>query len=217
MTEKQFSDSELLLRVKEGNEEAFAMLLHRHSSRLYTAIYLIVKDRYVAEDLLQDTFIKALTSIRNGSYTDEGKFAVWIGRIAHNLAVDYYRRSKRYPEIVLEDGSRLMNTLHFADESVEERQIWLDNRSRLRTLIRELPAEQKQVLIMRHYLKMSFQEIADRTGVSINTALGRMRYALINLRKKMVQNPRAYDKNVYPNRSDQVSVSRNYSGRDPGD
>lgn len=217
MTAKPCSDSELLLRFKQGNEEAFAMLLHRHKSRLYTAIYLIVKDRYVAEDLLQETFIKALNTIRNGGYADEGKFASWIGRIAHNLAVDHYRKSKRYPEIILQDGSALFNTLSFADGSIEDEQIGKDSRSRLRQLIRELPAEQKQVLIMRHYLKMSFQEIADRTGVSINTALGRMRYALINLRKMMMKNPRAYDKNVYPNRSDQVSVPRDYGGGEPRD
>lgn len=164
MTAKPCSDSELLLRFKQGNEEAFAMLLHRHKSRLYTAIYLIVKDRYVAEDLLQETFIKALNTIRNGGYTDEGKFASWIGRIAHNLAVDHYRKSRRYPEIILQDGSVLFNTLSFADVSTEDQQIWRDNRVRLRQLIKELPTEQKQVLIMRHYLKMSFQEIADRTG-----------------------------------------------------
>jgi RNA polymerase sigma-70 factor (ECF subfamily) len=217
MIDRQCSDSELLLRFKQGNEEAFAMLLHRHKSRLYTAIYLIVKDRYVAEDLLQETFVKAITTIRNGGYADEGKFASWIGRIAHNLAIDHYRKSRRYPEIVLEDGSALFNTLSFAGTSEEDQQVWRDNRSRLRQLIRELPTEQKQVLIMRHYFKMSFQEIANRTGVSINTALGRMRYALINLRKMMRKNPRAYDKNLYPNRSDQVSVPRDYGGGEPGD
>jgi RNA polymerase sigma-70 factor (ECF subfamily) len=212
MIENKCTDSELLLRYQQGNEDAFAMLLQRHKSRLYTAIYLIVKDRYVAEDLLQDTFIKAINTIREGRYNEEGKFLPWISRIAHNLAIDHFRKEKRYPEIVLEDGSRLMNSLQFADISMEDRQVWEDNRSRLRSYIKELPTEQKQVLIMRHYLKMSFQEIADRTGVSINTALGRMRYALINLRKKMFSNHNAYDKDFYPSRSDQVSVPRDYGG-----
>lgn len=212
MIENRCTDSELLSRYQQGNEEAFAMLLQRHKSRLYTAIYLIVKDRYVAEDLLQDTFIKALNTIREGRYNEEGKFLPWISRIAHNLAIDHFRKEKRYPEIVLENGSSLMNSLQFAAESVEDKQVWYDNRSRLRGYIKELPTEQKQVLIMRHYLKMSFQEIAERTGVSINTALGRMRYALINLRKKMLINHNAYDKDLYPNRSDQVSVPRDYGG-----
>lgn len=217
MIKNKCTDSELLLRYQQGNEEAFAMLLQRHKSRLYTAIYLIVKDRYVAEDLLQDTFIKAINTIRSGRYNEEGKFMPWISRIAHNLAIDYFRRERRYPEIVLEDGNGLLNSLDFADNSVEEQQILRDNRSRLRHLIKELPAEQKQVLIMRHYLKMSFQEIADRTGVSINTALGRMRYALINLRKKMMKNPSAYDKDFYTKRPDQVPVPRDDGGGGTGD
>jgi RNA polymerase sigma-70 factor (ECF subfamily) len=217
MIENKCTDSELLSRYQRGNEDAFAMLLQRHKSRLYTAIFLIVKDRYVAEDLLQDTFIKAINTIREGRYNEEGKFLPWISRIAHNLAIDHFRREKRYPEIILEDGSPLMNSIQFAAESVEDKQVWLDNRSRLRSYIKELPIEQKQVLIMRHYLKMSFQEIADRTGVSINTALGRMRYALINLRKKMIRNPNAYDKNLYPERPDQVPVPRDDGGGGAGD
>jgi RNA polymerase sigma-70 factor (ECF subfamily) len=217
MIENKCTDSELLLRYQQGNEEAFAMLLHRHKSRLYTAIYLIVKDRYIAEDLLQDTFIKAITTIRSGRYNDEGKFLPWISRIAHNLAIDHFRRDKRYPEIVLEDGSPLMNSLDFADDSAERKLVFQDNRTRMRRFIKELPVEQKQVLIMRHYLKMSFQEIADRTGVSINTALGRMRYALINLRKKMTNNSLAYDKNLYPERPDQVFIPRDHGGGSPGD
>jgi len=217
MIENKCTDSELLSRYQQGNEDAFAMLLQRHKSKLYTAIYLIVKDRYVAEDLLQDTFIKAVNTIREGRYNEEGKFLPWVSRIAHNLAIDHFRREKRYPEIVLEDGSPLMNSIQFAAESVEDKQVWLDNRSRLRSYIKELPVEQKQVLIMRHYLKMSFQEIADRTGVSINTALGRMRYALINLRKKMIRNSNAYDKNLYPERPDQVPVPRDDGGGGAGD
>ena len=217
MIDKGFSDSQLVSLYQNGNEEAFEMLLHRHKSRVYTAIYLIVKDRYHAEDILQDTFIKAVNTIKSGRYNEEGKFLPWISRIAHNLAIDHFRKNKRYPEVTLEDGSRVFDSIQFAEESFETIQVLKDNKTRLRDFIKELPQEQKQVLIMRHYLDMSFQEIADRTGVSINTALGRMRYALINLRKKMIKNNIAYDKNFYPKRSDQVYIPRDLGGGDEGD
>ncbi len=211
MIEKGLSDSQLVSLYRNGNEDAFEVLLYRHKSKIYTAIYLIVKDRYTAEDLLQETFVKAINTIRGGRYNEEGKFLPWISRIAHNLAIDHFRKEKRYPEVVLEDGSRLFNSMDFAEESSEEKQMFRETRSRLRDYIRELPEEQKHVLIMRHYFDMSFQEIANRTGVSINTALGRMRYALINLRKKMVKN-RAYDKNIYPDGFNQVFIPRDYGG-----
>ena len=217
MIDSRFSDSQLVSLYQTGNEEAFEMLLHRHKSRIYTAIYMIVKDRYEAQDLLQDTFIKAINTIKGGRYNEEGKFLPWISRIAHNLAIDHFRRNKRYPEVVLEDGSRVFDSMQFSEESYETKQLLRDTKSRLRDLIMELPSEQKQVLIMRHYLEMSFQEIADRTGVSINTALGRMRYALINLRKKMIKNNIAYDKDLYPKRSDQVSIPRDLGRGDEGD
>jgi RNA polymerase sigma-70 factor (ECF subfamily) len=209
MINKGCSDSELVSLYQNGNDGAFEILLHRHKSRLYTAIYLIVKDRYKAEDLLQETFIKAVNTIKSGRYNDEGKFSAWMGRIAHNLAIDSFRKQKRYPEIVLEDGSKVFNSLEFAEASMEDKQVLQESKAKLRTLIKDLPVEQKQVLIMRHYLNMSFQEIAERTDVSINTALGRMRYALINLRKKMINN-RAYDKNFYPERPDPVFVPRDH-------
>ena len=215
MIDSRLSDSQLVSLYQNGNEEAFEMLLNRHKSKIYTAIYLIVKDRYTAEDLLQETFVKAINTIRGGRYNEEGKFLPWISRIAHNLAIDQFRKDKRYPEIVLEDGSRVFNCISFAEESAEERQVFRETRSKLREYIRELPEEQKHVLIMRHYFDMSFQEIADRTGVSINTALGRMRYALINLRKKMKN--RAYDKNLYANGFDTVFIPGDHGGGDEGD
>jgi len=218
MIDQKSSDSQLVLLYQTGNEEAFELLLHRHKSRIYTAIYLIVKDRYVAEDLLQDTFIKAVNVIKGGRYNEEGKFLPWLSRIAHNLAIDHFRSCKRHPEITLEDGSRVFDSIQFAGDSFETIQVRQDTKARLRALIKELPAEQKEVLIMRNYLQMSFQEIADRTGVSINTALGRMRYALINLRKKLVtSNINAYDKNVYPTRPDEAPVPRNNSRGGEGD
>lgn len=216
MIDSRCSDSQLVSLYQTGNEEAFEVLLHRHKSRIYTAIYLIVKDRYEAEDLLQDAFIKAINTIKGGRYNEEGKFLPWICRIAHNLAIDHFRKNKRYPEVTLEDGSHLFDSMQFAEESFEDKQLLRDTHSRMRDLIKELPKEQKQVLIMRHYLQMSFQEIAERTGVSINTALGRMRYALINLRKKMIINHIAYDNSFYPKRSDQISIPRDLGRGDEG-
>ena len=217
MIDNRSSDSQLVSLYQQGNEEAFTVLLYRHKSRLYTAIYLIVKDRYKAEDLLQETFIKAVNTIKGGRYNEEGKFLPWLSRIAHNLAIDSFRRSRRYPEIVLEDGSRVFNSMEFSEDSAETQQIAQETQGRLRDFIKELPAEQKQVLIMRHYMDMSFHEIAEQTGVSINTALGRMRYALINLRKKMTKTQYAYDQNVYPKRPDQVYLPRDYRGGSSGD
>jgi len=217
MIENRLSDSQLVLQYQSGNEKAFEVLLTRHKSKVYTAIYLIVKDRYLAEDLLQETFIKAINTIKGGRYNEEGKFKPWISRIAHNIAIDSFRKNRRHPEVVLEDGSRVFDSLDFAEESFEAAQVLKDNKTRLRDLIKELPKEQKQVLIMRHYLNMSFHEIAAKTGVSINTALGRMRYALLNLRKKIEKQKIAYDKNLYPKRFDEVFIQRDYGAGDEGD
>ncbi|MDH3710457.1 MAG: sigma-70 family RNA polymerase sigma factor [Cyclobacteriaceae bacterium] len=198
MKKYSISDSQLISLYKTGNEEAFAELLNRHKSRVFTTIYLIVKDNYIAEDLMQETFIKVINTIKLGKYNEEGKFLPWILRIAHNLAIDNFRRAKRYPTIVMEDGSNVFNNMEFSEDSIESKQIVKDTHEKLKLLIQELPPAQKEVLIMRHYMEMSFQEIADATEVSINTALGRMRYALINLRKKMKQYNIAYDQNIYP-------------------
>lgn len=197
MKKSSLSDSDLLSQYRKGNEDAFAELLNRHKDRVYTTIYLIVKDQYLAEDLMQEVFIKAINTIKSGKYNEEGKFLPWILRIAHNIAIDQFRRNKRYPTIVMDDGSNVFNTLDFSEESFEDSQIKQDTYNLLKELIKELPDSQREVLIMRHYMQMSFQEIADATDVSINTALGRMRYALINLRKKMKQNSDAYDENPY--------------------
>lgn len=188
------SDAQLVTHYKEGRESAFAELLNRHKNKVYTTALMIVKDRYIAEDILQESFIKAIDRIKKGTYNEEGKFAPWIARIAYNLAIDHFRKQKRYPTICAEDGSNIFQSLDFTEESIEATQIKADTHQKLRALIETLPDTQKEVLMMRHYAEMSFQEIAEATGVSINTALGRMRYALINLRKKMNQvNTLAYD------------------------
>jgi RNA polymerase sigma factor (sigma-70 family) len=197
MRKTKLTDGQLLSQYKNGNEEAFAVLLDRHKDRVFTTIYLIVKDRYQAEDLMQEVFIKAIKTIKSGKYNEEGKFLPWILRIAHNLAIDNFRKSKRNPEIVMEDGSNVFNTLEFAESTIEDEHIKQDTYNLLKQYIQELPEAQKEVLVMRHYMQMSFQEIADATGVSINTALGRMRYALINLRKKLENTHIAYDQNFY--------------------
>jgi len=197
MNKTGLNDSELLSLYIGGNEEAFEELLNRHKDRVFTTIYLIVKDRYTAEDLMQEVFIKAIRTIKSGRYNEEGKFLPWILRIAHNLSIDHFRKAKRYPTIIMEDGSSVFNSLEFSEATIEDEQIKQDTYNLLKAYIKELPDSQREVLVMRHYMKMSFQEIADATDVSINTALGRMRYALINLRKKFEQTQKAYDKNLY--------------------
>ncbi len=192
----QPSDSALISLYLAGQESAFAVLLERHRGRVYTTILLIVRDEDLAEDLLQDTFIKAIHTLKSGRYNEKGKFAPWICRIAHNLAIDSFRRGKRAPHISLTDNEPLHNSLSIIDEGPDDALAREETHARLRALIQELPAAQKEVLLMRHYGDMSFQEIADATGVSINTALGRMRYALINLRKKMTANSLDYDSNL---------------------
>ena len=192
----QPSDSALVTLYLAGQESAFALLLERHRSRAFTTILLIVRDEDVAEDLLQDTFIKAIHVLKGGRYNDEGKFGPWLCRIAHNLAIDAFRRGKRAPHSSLDDDNGLANCLTVSEEGADDALAREETHARLRALIQELPAAQKEVLLMRHYGDLSFQEIADATGVSINTALGRMRYALINLRKKMAVNPHYYDSNL---------------------
>ena len=191
-------DGVLTSLYRNGNEAAFNLLVDRYQSKVFTTIFLIVKDQAVAEDLLQDVFVKVLHTLNSDKYNEEGKFQPWVMRIAHNMAIDHFRKAKRYPTILLEDGSNLLNSLSFAEDSSEEQRIKDETHAWVRNLIDELPEAQKEVVIMRHYLDMSFQEIAEQTGVSINTALGRMRYALNHIRKKMKQVNNAYDKIIYP-------------------
>lgn len=191
-------DGVLITQYRNGNEAAFDLLVDRYKSKVYTTIFLIVKDQDVAEDLLQDVFVKVVHILNSDKYNEEGKFQPWVMRIAHNLAIDYFRKAKRQPTILLEDGSNLLNSMRFAEQSSEELRIKEETLDLVRKLIDELPEAQKEVVILRHYMDLSFQEIAEQTGVSINTALGRMRYALNHIRKKMKQVNSAYDKIIYP-------------------
>ena len=191
-------DSELIAQSRNGSEAAFEVLVDKYKSRVFTTIQMIVKDQGVAEDLLQDVFVKVVQTLNSDRYNEEGKFQPWLMRIAHNLAIDHFRKMKRYPSVVMEDGSNVFNTLQFAEETVEDIRIKDETYALVQQLIDELPESQKQVLIMRHYMDLSFQEISEQTGVSINTALGRMRYALINMRKKLQKINIAYDRIFYP-------------------
>lgn len=191
-------DSELIAQYRNGSEAAFDLLVDRYKSRVYTTIFLIVKDQEIAEDLLQDVFVKVIQTLNSNKYQEEGKFQPWLMRIAHNLAIDHFRKAKRYPTIIMEDGSNVFNSIQFAEDSIEALKVKEETLEMVKRMIEELPDAQKEVLIMRHYMDMSFQEIADQTGVSINTALGRMRYALIHLKKKMKLLNTAYDKTIYP-------------------
>lgn len=198
MIKNQVNDAALVSAYIQGDDQAFETLVKRSKSKVYTTLYLIVKDRYIAEDLMQETYIKAIDVLKSGRYNEEGKFLPWVVRIAHNLAIDYFRKDKRYPTIVLEDGSKVFNSFEFAEDSAEEIQLKEDQIVNIRELIKKLPDEQREVLVMRHYEELSFQEIAAQTQVSINTALGRMRYALINLRKMLEKQENAYDAKLYP-------------------
>ena len=193
MLKTELSDSCLISLYSKGNEEAMSILVDRHKSRIFTTIYLIVKDRYIAEDILQDVFIKTINIIKQKKYNEQGKFLPWILRIAHNQAIDHFRKEKRNPKITLADGSDIFNCLKFSEDFSESERLSKDSKKLLKKTIENLPEKQKQVLIMRHYMDMSFQEIAEATNVSINTALGRMRYALIALRKKIKPKQIAYD------------------------
>ncbi len=196
MKKYENNDSQLVNEYKNGNEKAFEELVNRYKNKVFTTILLIVKDHYLAEDILQDTFIKAIHTIKSGKYNEQGKFLPWLGRIAHNLAIDYFRREKRYPITELDESDSYLE--RFTEQSPEALHIQKETHNRLRMLIQMLPEKQREVLIMRHYADMSFQEIAESTNVSVNTALGRMRYALINLRKQMTKNKLKYDLNNYP-------------------
>jgi RNA polymerase sigma-70 factor (ECF subfamily) len=183
MSFQEMTDQELVHLYIKGQENTLEILIARHKSRIYTSIYLMVKDDYLAEDIFQDTFIKVIKTLRAGKYNEEGKFLPWVLRIGHNLVIDHFRKEKRSPVITNVDGFDIFDVLGIHDESMEDKIIKEQNFDDLKTLIHLLPSEQKEVLIMRHYGDLSFKEIADLTDVSINTALGRMRYALSNLRK----------------------------------
>ena len=183
MNAQPVTDQELIGRYLAGNQSSLEKLIRRHKNRIFAYILMIVKEKELAEDLFQDTFIKVINTIRSGSYKEEGKFIQWAMRIAHNLIIDHFRKAKRIPTVENRDDFDIFEKVRIPVESIEERIITEQIHKDVKKLIDYLPKEQRDVLVMRHYGDMSFKDIAEVTNVSINTALGRMRYALINLRK----------------------------------
>lgn len=177
------SDAQLVRAYIDGNEAALCQLITRHKEKVFSFIYSKVYDRDVAEDIFQDTFIKVIRTLKRGAYNEEGKFLPWVMRISHNLVIDYFRKNNRMPKFENNGDFNIFSVLSDESLNAEKRLIKDQVADDVKRLIEELPEDQKNVLIMRIYKDMSFKEISEQTGVSINTALGRMRYALINLRK----------------------------------
>jgi len=184
LKKSELNDQDLVQAYIKGDQSAIETLVSRHRSKVYTYILLTIKNQQLAEDLFQETFIKVIQSLRGGKYKDNGRFLSWVIRIAHNLIIDHFRKEKQMNSISNDDSDvDLLNSRKFSEKNIEEMIVHSQIKAELRSLINELPDDQREVVLLRHYGELSFKEIADQTGVSINTALGRMRYALINLRK----------------------------------
>ena len=186
------SEQELVQLYLKGNTEALSTLVSRYKDRIYTAIFLLVKDKYLAEDLFQDVFIRVIDSLKAKGYSNEGKFLPWALRIAHNLCVDHFRKIKRTPSITISDDRDIFEVLNFSEPNAETRLIQSQLHERVRKMIDLLPEDQREVIILRHYADLSFKEIASITKCSTNTALGRMRYGLINMRKMTLEKKIAF-------------------------
>jgi RNA polymerase sigma factor (sigma-70 family) len=186
---KMISDYELILKFIKGEELCFEQLIDRHKNKVFSYISLYIRDQALAEDIFQDTFLKVIQSVKGGKYVDNGKFISWVMRIAHNLIIDHFRRIKQMNTISNDNyESDIFNSKKFAEDNIEDDMIKKQIQKDVRRMISQLPDDQREVVILRHYAGLSFKEIAEITEVSINTALGRMRYALINMRKLMEEN-----------------------------
>ena len=183
MRKETITDAVLVSNYIKGDESSLSMLIKRHKQRIYSFIYSKVLDRDITEDVFQDTFIKVINTLKRGAYNEEGKFLPWVMRIAHNLVIDHFRKNNRMPKFDNSGEFSIFSVLSDGDLNAEKKLIKSQVEEDVRRLIEELPEDQKRVLVMRMYNDMSFKEISEKTGVSINTALGRMRYALINMRK----------------------------------
>jgi RNA polymerase sigma factor (sigma-70 family) len=183
----QFSDQELVNLYLGGDSSAFSTLVLRYKSKLYTSIYLLLKDKYLAEDMFQDVFIRVIDKLKKGMYKEEGKFLPWIMRIAHNMCLDYFRKVKRSPLMKTSDDSDVFEQIDFSEPGSDRSMMAAESSNQVREMLDMLPDEQREIIIMRHYADLTFKEIAALKNISINTALGRMRYGLINLRKTMVE------------------------------
>lgn len=184
----QASDLQLIRAFQEaGDMQSLETLINRYKDKIYSSILFFVKDTYLAEDLFQDVFIKIIDTLRNKRYTEEGKFLPWALRIAHNLCVDYFRKVKRTPTIKTSENKDIFEMINLAEPGMDSKMMQEQSHDRVRKMLDLLPEEQREIIVLRHYANMSFKEIAQVTNCSINTALGRMRYGLINLRKMMVE------------------------------
>lgn len=181
------TDQQLIHLYMEGDANALATIVLRYKDKIYTSIYLLVKDKYLSEDIFQDVFIRIIDTLKGGRYTDEGKFLPWAMRIAHNMCVDHFRKVKRTPTIKTSDDRDIFEVLNFSEAGADQKMMNGQSHDRVRKMVDMLPEDQREVIILRHYAELSFKEIADLTQCSINTALGRMRYGLINLRKMMTE------------------------------
>lgn len=186
--QQSLTDTQLILNFQDGNCSALETLIARYKDKLFSSILFLVKDRFLAEDLFQETFLRIIDTLRSRRYNEEGKFLPWAMRIAHNLCVDYFRKVKRSPTIVTHDKKDIFEVIHVVvNDNAEHRIIRNQSYDRVHQMLNKLPEEQREVIVLRHFGDMSFKEIAEATNCSINTALGRMRYGLINLRKMMME------------------------------
>jgi RNA polymerase sigma-70 factor (ECF subfamily) len=181
------TDQELIRSYMNGDSNAMNVLVERYKDKIFTSIYLLVKDKYLAEDIFQDVFIRIIDTLKGGRYTDEGKFLPWAMRIAHNMCVDHFRKVKRSPSIKTSDDHDIFEVLNFSEPGADQKIMANQSHDKIRRMVDLLPEDQREVIILRNYADLSFKEIAELTNCSINTALGRMRYGLINLRKMMTE------------------------------
>ena len=183
----QATDNQLVKSFQEGNNNALEILVNRHKDKIFTSINILVKDKYLAEDMFQDVFIKIIDTLRKNNYNEEGKFLPWALRIAHNLCVDHFRKVKRTPTITTSDDRDIFEVINVSADSADKGIMRTQSHDGVRKLLDLLPEEQREVIVLRHYANLSFKEIAEMTNCSINTALGRMRYGLMSMRKMMAE------------------------------
>ncbi len=179
------NEHQLIELYLNGDSHAFSFLVNRNKAKIFTSIYMLVKDEYLAEDIFQEVFIKIVESLKKGAYVENGKFLSWAVRIAHNLCMDHFRKVKRTPTIKTSDDINIFEQYNFAEPSADIRMLELERDNGIKKAIDKLPEDQREMIILRHFANLSFREIAQMTNISINTALGRMRYALINIRKML--------------------------------
>lgn len=186
-TYNHLSDNELIQHFVEGNSASFGILLERHKAKIFTSICLLVKDKYLAEDIFQDMCIRIIDNLKSGKYTENGKFVSWAMRIAHNMCIDHFRKAKNVPVIRTSEGHDIFDVLNFSEPGQDEKIMKEESYNKVRRLVDMLPEDQREVIILRHYADMNFKDIAALSNVSINTALGRMRYGLMNMRKQIAE------------------------------